>query len=259
MNVFRGMDDPSAPTDRANRFHLLDLQGKRQCGRHAYGLEVRLRVFRSPVKVNLLDDHLRTDIVANTLYRKKVHATGFRVICFGGSAGGLQAYVAILRRLPVNTGMSFVVAPHRGLQYAELLPRVLSRVAFMPVEEVEEGMQLSRNRIFLMPPRKNMTLAGDRFRLHAAPLPAGWPKTTNVFLFSLAQQVGHLATAVILSGLDGDGSAALKAIKAASGTTFAQSDAAYPDMPLHAIETGHVDFWLPAAKIAEALVNLTKA
>jgi two-component system CheB/CheR fusion protein len=47
--------------------------------------------------------------------------------------------------------------------------------------------------------------------------------------------------AVILSGLDGDGSAALKAIKAAGGLTFAQSAAAYDSMPRSAVETGHVD------------------
>ena len=57
--------------------------------------------------------------------------------------------------------------------------------------------------------------------------PPGWPKTINIFLCSLAETAGQRAVAVILSGLDGDGSAALKAIKAAGGLTFAQSDAAY--------------------------------
>ena len=65
--------------------------------------------------------------------------------------------------------------------------------------------------------------------------PPGWPKTINIFLCSLAETAGQRAVAVILSGLDGDGSAALKAIKAAGGLTFAQSDAAYDSMPRSAV------------------------
>ena len=64
--------------------------------------------------------------------------------------------------------------------------------------------------------------------------------------------------AVILSGLDGDGSAALKAIKAAGGLTFAQSDAAYDSMPHSAVETGHVDHLMPAVEIAKALSALAR-
>jgi two-component system, chemotaxis family, CheB/CheR fusion protein len=56
--------------------------------------------------------------------------------------------------------------------------------------------------------------------------------------------------------LDGDGSAAFKAIKAAGGLTFAQSDAAYDSMPRHAVETGHVDYLMPAVEIAKALLAL---
>ena len=70
--------------------------------------------------------------------------------------------------------------------------------------------------------------------------------------------MGPRAVAVILSGLDGDGSAALKAIKAAGGLTFAQSDASFDSMPREAVETGHIDHLLPAAEIAKALLGLAR-
>ena len=60
----------------------------------------------------------------------------FRVVCLGGSAGGLQAYMDILRSLPAITGMAFVIAPHRALENAHLLPHLLSTVTKMPVLEV---------------------------------------------------------------------------------------------------------------------------
>ena len=94
------------------------------------------------------------------------------------------------------------------------------------------------------------------FHLRTTSRPPGWPKTINIFLCSLAETAGQRAVAVILSGLDGDGSAALKAIKAAGGLTFAQSDAAYVSMPRSAVETGHVDHLMPAIEIAKALSAL---
>jgi two-component system CheB/CheR fusion protein len=180
----------------------------------------------------------------------------FRVVCLGGSTGGLQAYMDILRDLPADTGMAFVVAPHRALENAHLLPHLLSTVTKMPVMEAKQGMRLEPNQVFVMPPRKDMTLAGHAFHLLTTSRPPGWPKTINIFLSSLAEATGPRAVAVILSGLDGDGSAALQAIKAGGGFTFAQSDASCDSMPRHAVETGHIDYLLPAAEIAKALLVL---
>jgi two-component system, chemotaxis family, CheB/CheR fusion protein len=183
-------------------------------------------------------------------------ADNFRVVCVAGSAGGLQAYLSILRNLPADTGMSFVVAAHRGLDQAHLLPNILARATTMPVVEVAEGMRLAANQVFLMPPGKEMTIKGDEFILRIKQKKQGWPITINLFLFSLAEEYRHRAVAVILSGVDHDGSAALKAIKAAGGVTFAQSNPVFDDMPRHAIETGHVDFILAPTEIAKALLDL---
>jgi two-component system CheB/CheR fusion protein len=152
--------------------------------------------------------------------------------------------------------MGFVIAPHRALECAHLLPQLLSKVTGMPVVEVKQGMRLEPNRVFVMPPRVDMSLAGNVFDLRTTSRPPGWPKTINIFLCSLAEAAGPRAVAVILSGLDGDGSAALKAIKCAGGLTFAQSDATYDSMPRTAVETGHIDYLLPASGIAKALLAL---
>ena len=180
----------------------------------------------------------------------------FRVVCLGGSAGGLQAFTNILRGLPADTGMAFVIAAHRAPEHTQLLPHILSAVTKMPVVEVKEGMRLEPNRVFLIPPRMDMTMTGNEFHLRTTARPPGWPKTINIFLCSLAEATGPRAVAVILSGLDHDGSAALKAIKDAGGLTFAQSDASFDDMPRHAVETGHIDYLLPAAEIARTLLAL---
>jgi two-component system CheB/CheR fusion protein len=152
--------------------------------------------------------------------------------------------------------MAIVIAAHRAPEHAQLLPQLLRAVTRMPVVEVKEGMRLEPNRVFLMPPRMDLITTGNEFHLRTTAGPPGWPKTINVFLFSLAEAIGPRAVAVILSGLDGDGSAALKSIKATGGVTFAQSDAASKSMPREAVETGHIDYLLPAAEIAKALLFL---
>jgi two-component system CheB/CheR fusion protein len=186
-------------------------------------------------------------------------ADDFRVVCLGGSAGGLQGYLEILRSMPADTGMAFVIAPHRGADYAHLLPKILSAATQMPVFDVQEGMALKPNAVFIMPPRTDMTLAGNTFHLRTIPVPITWPKTISTFLLSLAKELGPRAVAAILSGFDGDGSAALKTIKACGGVTFAQSDASVDSMPRSAVETGHVDYLLPAAEMGKAILALAGA
>ena len=152
--------------------------------------------------------------------------------------------------------MAFVIAAHRSLENASLLPQILAGVTTMAVIEVQEGMLLEPNRVYLMPPRTEMTASHNKFALRTPRKSSGWPTTISLFLLSLAESSGPRAIAVILSGVGPDGSSALPVIKAAGGMTFAQSDAQFGDMPRHAVETGYVDFILSAAEIANALLKL---
>jgi two-component system CheB/CheR fusion protein len=86
--------------------------------------------------------------------RKRADGT-FRVICLGGSAGGLPAYMDILRGLPANMGMAFVIVSHRGVDNPHLLPKLLSITTKMPVVEVEHGMRLEPNQVFVRPRHEN--------------------------------------------------------------------------------------------------------
>ena len=144
----------------------------------------------------------------------------FRVVCLGGSAGGLQAYTGILRHMPAATGMAFVIAAHRSSEITNLLPKILAGVTTMAVIEVEEGMLLESNHIYLMPPHTEMTVKNKKFALQPPRKSHGWPITISLFLLSLAEAYGQRAIAVILSGTGHDGSSALQAFKAAGGLTF---------------------------------------
>jgi two-component system CheB/CheR fusion protein len=177
----------------------------------------------------------------------------FRVVCLGGSAGGLEPYMTICGNLEPDTGMAYIVAQHRAPHLPELLPSILRRVSRLPVLDIEQGTRLEPDTIYVLPPRTLLTLEGEVCILRAAPVMTGWPRTISDLLLSMALTLGPRAVAVILSGMDADGAGALKYIKAAGGIVFAQARPAFESMPVHAMETGHVDHVLPAHGIAAAL------
>ncbi len=183
----------------------------------------------------------------------EIGAAGFGVVCFAGSAGALQAYREILGNLRPDTGMAFVIVSHRGRGDSAPLLFLLRGWTAMPVVEVLNGMLLEPNRIFVSPAHAELSTDGIRLYLRVAPEARGWPVLVTVFLRSLARQCGSRATAAILSGRGNDGVAALGALKAGGGATYAQGDAEYDSMPMSAVATGNVDFVLTAAGIGRHL------
>jgi two-component system CheB/CheR fusion protein len=186
-------------------------------------------------------------------------ASGFRIVCLGGSTGALQAYVDILERVPADSGMAFVIVSHREVGHGHLLAEVLSPYTDMPVVDVDDGMRVVPNHVFIAPPQTEMTFNAELF--HVAPLrdPKGWPTTISTFLQSLAANAGSRTIAVILSGKDFDGSSAMSTVRAAGGINMAQSNARSPEMPASAVKTGYVDFYLPSVEIAKQLLKVVRS
>ena len=184
----------------------------------------------------------------------------FPVVCVGGSAGGLDAYIRLLKHLPADMGVAIVIVNHMT-KMPTMLHEVLPRFTKMPVELITESLRIQPNHVFIIPANRDLHLLDGEFRLKPISKPRGWPDVITVFLCSLAQHWGGKLVAVIVSGYDGDGAAALSSIKEAGGITIAQKPdtATQPDMPESAIETGYIDFILPAEGIAEELVRIARA
>ena len=90
------------------------------------------------------------------------------------------------------------------------------------------------------------------------PLEARYARTPIDFFFrSLAQDLEEKAVCIVLSGTGSDGTLGLGAVKGAGGMTMAQAEeqAAYPFMPRSAIDTGMVDYILPAEQMAAELIR----
>ncbi|MBD2309004.1 PAS domain-containing protein [Chroococcidiopsis sp. FACHB-1243] len=184
----------------------------------------------------------------------------FPIVGIAASAGGLEAFTQLLGHLSTDTGMAFVLIQHLSPNHESLLSEILARATPLPVREVHNGMKVEPNQVYVIPPNTQMTLFDDTLQLSPRTKVAGKYMPGDAFFTSLAADRGHKAIAVVLSGLDGDGSQGIKAVKAAGGVTFAEctTTARFDDMPSTAVATGNVDFVLPPAKIAEEIVNLSR-
>jgi chemotaxis response regulator CheB len=190
-------------------------------------------------------------------------AKDFPVVCVGGSAGGLDAYTRLLRHLPADMGVAIVIVNHVR-NVATLLHEILPRFTAMQVELITERLDIQPNHVFIIPEQRDLHVLAGEFRLKPISKPRGWPDVITVFLRSLTKHWDGKLIAVIVSGYDGDGAAALCGIKEVGGVTIAQKldTAAQPDMPESAIATGCIDFVLSpediAGKIAQIAQVVTK-
>ena len=184
----------------------------------------------------------------------------FPIVGIAASAGGLEAFTQLLKHLLTDTGMAFVLIQHLDPNHKSLLSEILTRVTQMPVSEVQSGVTVEPNQVYIIPPNTKMILSDGVLQLTPREKVHGKYMPADAFFSSLAAERGHKAIAVVLSGADGDGSLGLKAIKAAGGVTFAQCEdtAKFDSMPNTAVATGNVDFVLPPGKIAEELANLSR-
>jgi two-component system, chemotaxis family, protein-glutamate methylesterase/glutaminase len=180
------------------------------------------------------------------------------VVCFGASSGGFEAYCTILGLLPSDTGMAYIIVHHQPADGKSLLVEILPRVTDMPVVLVSDGDCVKADHVYVVPAGMQVTMDGDKFRIGTLLKSPGWPKNITIFLQSLAEDRQKRAIAVILSGFDSDGAAALKSIKEAGGIVFAQEfrTAKQPDMPQSAVKTGCVDRLLQPAEIASQLERI---
>ena len=183
----------------------------------------------------------------------------FPIVCVGGSAGGLDAYVRLLRHLPADMGVAVVIVNHITM-VPTMLHEVLPRFTAMPVELIEEDMLIVPDRVYIIPSNRDLHISGEGFHLAPISKPRGWPDVITVFLKSLTQCWDGQIVAVIVSGYDGDGAAALCGIREVGGITIAQkiSSASQADMPASAIATGCIDFILDPEDIAKEIIRISR-
>lgn len=180
------------------------------------------------------------------------------IVGIGASAGGLEALREFLEAMPPNSGLAFAVVQHLSPDYKSLMADILGKHTEMEVLQAEDDMEVKANTVYLIPPKKNMTLRKGRLRLSSYDH-GMLNHPIDIFFTSLAEERCERSIAVVLSGTGSDGTGGVRAVKEKGGLVIVQSpeSAKFDGMPRSAISTGLVDWVLTPQKIADEILNFT--
>jgi two-component system CheB/CheR fusion protein len=179
------------------------------------------------------------------------------VVGLGASAGGLRALESFFQAMPPDSGFAFVVVQHLSPDFKSLMNDLLARHTRMRIHRVEDGMTLERDCVYLIPPRKLMTVKGGELSLTDREAARQLEFPINVFLESLAVDYGPQSVAVVLSGTGTDGTQGVRTVHEAGGLVIVQSleSADFNGMPRSAINTELADYVLPPERMPEAIIT----
>ena len=180
----------------------------------------------------------------------------FTVVGIGASAGGLAALEAFFSAIPAGgmPAMAFVVVQHLAPDHDSMLTELIRRFTAMEVFEVESGMVVRPECIYVIPPNRDMALLNGALQLLEPAAPRGQRLPIDFFFRSLADDQHERAICIVMSGMGSDGTLGLRAVKSEGGMAMAQNPETteFDSMPESAIATGLVDFVMsPAAMPAK--------
>ncbi len=179
------------------------------------------------------------------------------VVGIGASAGGLESLEKLFQNLPADTGMAFVIIQHLSPDFKSMMYELLARDTKMDIHRAEDGMHLEANNIYLLPPKKEIIIAGGELHLIDKDLSKGLTLPIDRFFESLARECGPRGIAIILSGSGSDGSRGIRDLSQAGALVICESEttAKFDGMPLSAQATGLVDMVLSPQEMGKALIQ----
>ncbi|WP_139556554.1 chemotaxis protein CheB [Methylotetracoccus oryzae] len=182
--------------------------------------------------------------------------TRFPIVGIGASAGGLEALQAFLQHVPTDSGCAFIVVQHLDPTHSNMLPELLQRGSALPVALASEGWKVAPNHVYVIPPNRDLSILHGVLHLFEPTESRGLRLPIDFFFRALAEDCGHSAVGVILSGMGSDGTQGLRAIKGKAGLTGVQTPASakFDGMPRSAIDAGVADIIAPADELPVKLL-----
>ena len=201
------------------------------------------------------EDSSNSSVEDEALLNAKV--TGVPVVGLGASAGGIEALMAFFDAMPSDSGLAFVVVLHLDPTKQSQLSSVLGSHTRMPVAEIENGISVHPDHVYVITPNYDLTLDGDTLRLIEPVQPRNRRHPVDVLFKSLSEQRRERTAAIILSGTGTNGTQGLKEIKATGGLILVQDPnrARFDGMPRSAIGAGLADHVLAISDMPHALLR----
>ncbi|HWR90775.1 MAG TPA: chemotaxis protein CheB, partial [Desulfobacterales bacterium] len=184
----------------------------------------------------------------------------FPIVGIGASAGGLEALEQFLKHVPEGSGMAFVIVQHLDPTHKGIMVELLQRATHMPVVQVRDRQKVAPDRVYVIPPNKDLSILHGVLHLLNPAAPRGLRLPIDFFFRSLADDCQTRCIGVILSGMGSDGTLGLRAIKEKAGVVFVQAPASakFDSMPRSAIDAGLADVVAPAEEMPRRIIDYLK-
>jgi two-component system chemotaxis response regulator CheB len=182
------------------------------------------------------------------------------IVAIGASAGGLEALVYLVGKLPREFPAAVLVTIHLPRDHDSTLDEVLSRAGPLPARFASDQDRLKKGRIFVAPANSHLIVEGSHVLLGQGAPENNTRPAIDPMMRSTAACCGPRSVGVVLTGTLSDGASGLWAIAQCGGITVVQdpSDAAFPDMPLNALNRVHPDHVVTLAAMPRLLISLVE-
>ncbi len=179
----------------------------------------------------------------------------------GASAGGIEACRLVLSTLPRGFPASIFITIHTAPASPGLLNQVIGHMSPLPVEEVRDRHAINPGHVYVAPPNLHLLVKRGWAEARFLPKENGTRPAIDPMFRTAAHSYGRRVIGVLMTGNLDDGVAGLGIIKDEGGITVVQDpkEAAYPDMPLTAVQMVPVDHIVSLAEIATLLVRLVSS
>ncbi len=188
------------------------------------------------------------------------------IICIGCSTGGPRALQHILPALPAHLPAGIVVVQHMPKGFTRPFAERLNGLCRVHVKEAETDDNVDPGTVLIAPAGWHLTLyrrTRSRYavRLTKTPGDVLHIPSVDVLMLSAAEVARDRTMGVILTGMGNDGSAGMKAIRAAGGYTIAQDEetSAVYGMPRACVVAGAVQKMLPLPEVPDEIVAAVSA
>jgi two-component system chemotaxis response regulator CheB len=180
------------------------------------------------------------------------------VIVIGASSGGVEALSKVLSSLPAELAAAVFVVLHVNPDAPSYLPAILNRAGRLPAAHAVDQEPIRRGRVYVAPPGMQTYVHRGRIAVRRGPIENLHRPAIDPLFRTAAHHYGPRVIAIVLSGALDDGAAGLAAVKRAGGVAIIQDpdDAAFPSMPMHALERVEPDFCVPVDQVGDLVVEL---
>ncbi|MCW8091395.1 chemotaxis protein CheB [Alteromonas sp. ASW11-130] len=179
------------------------------------------------------------------------------IVGVGASAGGLDVLKRFFNKVPDDVDIAFLVVQHLSPDHESMLADILARETSFKFCQAKDGQKIESGQAYIIPPNKFIEVNDSCIKVVEQTEHRGCRMAIDHLFRSMADVYQSKAVGLVFSGAGSDGTAGLRALKAAGGLAVVQSPetAEYPSMPKSAINAGVVDEVLPIEQIPELLIE----